>query len=431
MIVSFLFYIKIKLFNYNKIIMKENIRKEIFPFFKNNPNITYLDSSLTTIKPKVVINEISNFYQNFLPTIERSNNLLTEKSKELFLISLLKIAHFINSRTINEIIPVAGTTNGLNLLALALTDDLKAGDELILGEFEHASNYIPWLVIAKKKKLKIRHYKIKENFEFDYDYLKTLLNNKTKIIAISHIFNSIGILNDLKKIKKIIGDNILLVADAAQSVGHIKIDVRDLNCDFLVFGGHKMFGPNGIGIIYGKEKLLKKLNLFNYGGGMFQYYDLNKFDYRKLPNKFYAGTPNISGIIGLAKAIDFINSIGIEKIRSHNEKLKFLLEEKLEKINDIIILNKNIKSSILLFKKKNIHSEDINYELQQNNIFVRSGFYCVNYDNKLLNTKEQSIRVSFHYYNNENDLKKLVDVIKNGGDFLNGLFNSNKNKKCA
>jgi cysteine desulfurase/selenocysteine lyase len=123
--------------------MKENIRKEIFPFFKNNPNITYLDSSLTTIKPKVVINEISNFYQNFLPTIERSNNLLTEKSKELFLISLLKIAHFINSRTINEIIPVAGTTNGLNLLALALTDDLKAGDELILGEFEHASNYIP------------------------------------------------------------------------------------------------------------------------------------------------------------------------------------------------------------------------------------------------------------------------------------------------
>ncbi|AHK22269.1 putative cysteine desulfurase [Candidatus Hepatoplasma crinochetorum Av] len=431
MIVSFLFYIKIKLFNYNKIIMKENIRKEIFPFFKNNPNITYLDSSLTTIKPKVVINEISNFYQNFLPTIERSNNLLTEKSKELFLISLLKIAHFINSRTINEIIPVAGTTNGLNLLALALTDDLKAGDELILGEFEHASNYIPWLVIAKKKKLKIRHYKIKENFEFDYDHLKTLLNNKTKIIAISHIFNSIGILNDLKKIKKIIGDNILLVADAAQSVGHIKIDVRDLNCDFLVFGGHKMFGPNGIGIIYGKEKLLKKLNLFNYGGGMFQYYDLNKFDYRKLPNKFYAGTPNISGIIGLAKAIDFINSIGIEKIRSHNEKLKFLLEEKLEKINDIIILNKNIKSSILLFKKKNIHSEDINYELQQNNIFVRSGFYCVNYDNKLLNTKEQSIRVSFHYYNNENDLKKLVDVIKNGGDFLNGLFNSNKNKKCA
>ncbi|WP_025208570.1 aminotransferase class V-fold PLP-dependent enzyme [Candidatus Hepatoplasma crinochetorum] len=411
--------------------MKENIRKEIFPFFKNNPNITYLDSSLTTIKPKVVINEISNFYQNFLPTIERSNNLLTEKSKELFLISLLKIAHFINSRTINEIIPVAGTTNGLNLLALALTDDLKAGDELILGEFEHASNYIPWLVIAKKKKLKIRHYKIKENFEFDYDHLKTLLNNKTKIIAISHIFNSIGILNDLKKIKKIIGDNILLVADAAQSVGHIKIDVRDLNCDFLVFGGHKMFGPNGIGIIYGKEKLLKKLNLFNYGGGMFQYYDLNKFDYRKLPNKFYAGTPNISGIIGLAKAIDFINSIGIEKIRSHNEKLKFLLEEKLEKINDIIILNKNIKSSILLFKKKNIHSEDINYELQQNNIFVRSGFYCVNYDNKLLNTKEQSIRVSFHYYNNENDLKKLVDVIKNGGDFLNGLFNSNKNKKCA
>jgi cysteine desulfurase/selenocysteine lyase len=279
--------------------------------------------------------------------------------------------------------------------------------------------------------LKIRHYKIKENFEFDYDHLKTLLNNKTKIIAISHIFNSIGILNDLKKIKKIIGDNILLVADAAQSVGHIKIDVRDLNCDFLVFGGHKMFGPNGIGIIYGKEKLLKKLNLFNYGGGMFQYYDLNKFDYRKLPNKFYAGTPNISGIIGLAKAIDFINSIGIEKIRSHNEKLKFLLEEKLEKINDIIILNKNIKSSILLFKKKNIHSEDINYELQQNNIFVRSGFYCVNYDNKLLNTKEQSIRVSFHYYNNENDLKKLVDVIKNGGDFLNGLFNSNKNKKCA
>lgn len=411
--------------------MKENKRKEIFPFFKNHPNVTYLDSSLTTIIPKVVIDEISNFYQHYLPTIERSNNVLTEKSKELFLLSLLKIANFINARTINEIIPTAGTTNSLNLLAISLLDNLKAGDEIILGEFEHASNYLPWLVWAKKKNLKIRHYKVKDDLTIDYEDLKKIKNSRTKLISISYVFNSIGATNDIKKIKQIVGKDVLVVVDAAQAVGHLKIDVQDLDCDFLVFGGHKMFGPGGIGIIYGKENLLKNLNLSNYGGGMFQYYNLEKFDYRKLPNKFYAGTPNIVGIIGLAKAIEFINQIGIKNIKDHCEKLKFLLEEKLNKIEDILILNPKIRSSILLFRKKNIHSEDINYELQQHNIFARNGFYCVNNDNKLLNTKEQSIRISFQYYNNEEDVLKLVDVLKNGGDFLNGLFNTSKNKNCA
>ncbi|BDV03424.1 MAG: cysteine desulfurase [Candidatus Hepatoplasma scabrum] len=411
--------------------MKENKRKEIFPFFKNNPDVIYLDSSLTTIKPKVVIDEISNFYQKYLSTIERSNNLLTEKSKEYFLRSLLKVSRFINARTTNEIIPTSGTTNGLNLLANSLLDNLKSGDQIILGEFEHASNYLPWLVAAKKKNIEIKHYKINDNLQFDYKYLQNIVNEKTKLISLSYIFNSIGTINDLKKIKEIVGEKVLVVVDAAQAVGHIKIDVQALNCDFLVFGGHKMFAPNGIGIIYGKEKLLNNLNLFNYGGGMFEYYNLEKFSYRKLPNKFYAGTPNITGIIGLAKAIDFIDQIGIEKIQRHCENLKFLLEEKLNKIEDIIVLNPKIRSSILLFKKKNIHAEDISYELQLHNIFTRSGFYCVNHDNKLLNTKEQSIRVSFHYYNNENDIQKFIDTLKNGGDFLNGLFNTNKSKKCA
>ncbi|CRX37284.1 / csd / putative cysteine desulfurase /:160910 Forward [Candidatus Hepatoplasma crinochetorum] len=411
--------------------MKENKRKEIFPFFKNNPNATYLDSSLTTIIPKVVIDEMSNFYQFYLPTIERSNNILTEKSKELFLLSLLKIAQFINAKTINEIIPTSGTTNSLNLLSISLLDDLKEGDEIILGEFEHASNYLPWLVLAKKKKLKIRHYKVNNDLKIDYEDLKKIKNSRTKLISVSYIFNSIGTINDIKKIKKIVGKDVLVVVDAAQAVGHIKIDVKDLDCDFLAFGGHKMFGPNGIGIIYGKENLLKNLKLSNYGGGMFEYYNLEKFDYRKLPNKFYAGTPNITGIIGLAKAIEFINQIGIEKIRNHCENLKFLLEEKISKLEDILILNPKIRSSILLFRKKNIHSEDINYELQQHNIFARNGFYCVNNDNKLLNTKEQSIRISFQYYNNEDDVLKLVETLKNGGDFLDGLFNTKKNKKCA
>lgn len=412
--------------------MKNSTREKIFPFFKKRENIIYLDSAVTTIKPKIVINEIRNFYEDLSFSIDRTRNQLNNIVEEKFNNSIKEIANFINANE-NEIIPSSGTTDGINKICRSLKKEIKEGDEIIIGEFEHASNFLPWLKLANEKKAKIVFYKLNDNFKIDLKHLSKIVNEKTKIISIAHKYNTFGSTNEIEKIRKIIGDKVYFIVDAAQSIGQIEIDIKKIDCDFLVFSGHKMFGPTGIGIIFGKEEILKNIEPFDYGGGMNVNYSLKEIILKDVPKKFYAGTPNVSGIIALGKAIEFINTElgGVKKIKDHNEKLKFYLEKKLLELENIEIINKNVESSICIFKVKNVSGEDVAFQLQKEKIFLRWGSLCVKTANKKIYNQEDLLRASFHIYNNESDIDKLISELKNGGDFLDGLFEKRKtNKLC-
>ncbi len=395
--------------------MKKQQREKLFPFFKNNKNIVFLDSGVTSIKPKIVIDEISDFYEHFSFSFGRSRNKLNEKVYYKYKHSMENIGKFFNANW-NEFIPVSSTTDGINKLANTLFKDFKSGDEIILGKFEHASNYLPWFELAKEKGIKIIFYNLNKNFEIDLDHLKTIVNDNTKLISITHKYNIFGSTNDIKKVREIIGKNIILVVDGAQAVGQTKIDLKELDCDYYIFSGHKMFSPFGIGMIFGKNENLQKINPLQFGGGMNIGYDEISTQYKINDSKFLAGTVNIEGIVGLSKAIDFINSIGIEKIEKHNIELKEYLENEIKKISSVRVINENVKSSVLYFEVTNSFGEIISQFLEDDNIFVRPGASCVKMENNIFK-QFKAIRVSLHIYNNKDDIDKLISRLKSVDDF--------------
>ncbi|MAG47178.1 cysteine desulfurase [archaeon] len=389
----------------------EEIKKD-FPIFNrkiNSKDIIYLDNGATTQKPKQVINEIKKYYEEYNANIHRGIYKLSEESTLEYEKAHDVVGRFINAKE-NEIIFTKGTTESLNLLAYSLSLDLQEGDEILISKMEHHSNLVPWQQICKQKNLKLKYIEITEDGLLDLDDLKNKLNEKVKIVSIAHVSNVLGTISPIEEIEKIVHDNnSLLILDAAQSVPHMKVDVKKLNCDFLAFSGHKMLGPTGIGVLYGKKELLNRMKPFIYGGDMVREVTYSETRFNELPWKFEAGTPNIVGGIGLGKAIEYLEKIGIDNIENHEKELIKYAYNKLREIKDIEIYgpNENLRSGLISFNIKGIHGHDIATILDEENICVRASHHCAMPLHKMFNVLG-SVRISFYLYNTKDDVDKLL-----------------------
>ncbi|MBI2661308.1 cysteine desulfurase, partial [Candidatus Woesearchaeota archaeon] len=316
-----------------KTIMDTGIIRKDFPILQrkvHGKQLVYLDNAATSQKPKQVIDSISNYYNSYNANIHRGIHKLSEEATLEYEKAHEKIARFINSGGMEEIIFTKNTTESLNLLAYSLTLNLKKGDEIAVTEMEHHSNIVPWQQLAKQRGLILRFIKINDEGKLDENSISETINKRTRIVSVTHASNVFGTINPVKEIAKIAHENnASMVVDGAQSVPHMEVDVKDINCDFLAFSGHKMLGPTGIGVLYGRKELLNSMTPFLYGGDMIREVKFESTTFNDLPWKFEAGTPNIAEGIGLGAAVDDLNKIGMENIRMHCRELAEYAMEKL------------------------------------------------------------------------------------------------------
>jgi|TARA_B100001971_G_C18221758_1_gene557669 cysteine desulfurase/selenocysteine lyase len=391
----------------------EKLRKD-FPILNvkvHGKPLIYLDSAATSQKPKQVIESVSDYYENYNSNIHRSIHKLGEEATLAYEDVHKKVAEFINAE-FEEIIFTKNTTESLNLLAYSLTQDLKEGDEIIISQMEHHSNFVPWQQLAKKNNLKLKFIEIDEEGNLKLDQLNELLNEKTKIVSLTHVSNVLGTINPIEEISKIIKEKskALFVVDGAQAVPHMKVDVKDLDVDFYAFSGHKMLGPTGIGILYGKKELLEKMQPFLYGGEMIKEVTLEDTKFNDLPWKFEAGTMNIAQAIGLKAAIDYLEKIGMKNIQNHDQELVNYCYEKLSEIKEVEIYGPKERSSLISFNIKNVHAHDTATILDGEGIAVRAGHHCAMPLHTELNIPA-SVRASFYLYNTKEEIDKLVEAI--------------------
>jgi cysteine desulfurase/selenocysteine lyase len=392
----------------------KKLRKD-FPILKrkvHGKQLVYLDNAATTQKPKAVIDAIKDYYENYNANIHRSIHVLGEEATAAYEEAHKKVADFINA-DFEEVIFTKSTTESLNLLAYSLTSDLKPGDEIVISEMEHHSNFVPWQQLALKKNLKLKFIEINKDGTLNDESIKNNITNKTKIVSITHVSNVLGTVNDVKKIAKIAHENnALMIVDAAQSVPHMKVDVKDLDVDFLAFSGHKMLGPTGIGVLYGKKELLKEMQPFLYGGEMIKEVTFKQTKFNDLPWKFEAGTPNIAQGIGLGYAIDYLNKIGMENIENHEKGLVKYAYEKLSKIKEVEIYGPSTekRSGLIAFNVKGIHAHDTSQILDGEGIAIRAGHHCAMPLASKLGIAA-SARASFYLYNTKEEIDKLIEGI--------------------
>ncbi len=394
--------------------------KQHFPIFETNNELVYLDSAATAQKPKQVIDAIANFYKNENANIHRGLYNLSIEATKKYEEARKIIADFINADE-SEIIFTSGTTHAINLLvytidSLTWSEKQKGVNEIILSEMEHHSNLVPWQQLAKHFGYKLRFIPITDNFELDYEKAKEIITDKTAILSITHTSNALGTVNNLKQLITLAKEknpNAITIIDAAQSIPHMKINVKELNCDFLAFSGHKIYGPMGIGVLYGKKAILEKLRPFYFGGDMVTSVTLENSEFQNPPAKFEAGTQNITSVISLGESIKFINSIGINQISKHEQELKNYALNKLKNIKDIKIYHSNNLSNtsgIISFNLKNIHSHDVASLLNDYNIAIRAGHHCCMPLMSALNI-QGTCRISFGIYNTKEDIDKLYNAL--------------------
>lgn len=389
--------------------------KDDFPLL-NNRDIAYLDSGATTQKPIQVIKAIENFYENYNANPHRGAYSLSVEATEIYEDTRTKIARFINAKNRDEVIFSKNASESLNLIAYSYgLDTLKKDDEIVLSIMEHHSNLVPWQYVSKKTGAKLNYMYIDENYELTKNEIENKITDKTKVVGITHVSNVLGTINNVKEIidyahKK----GAIVVLDASQSIPHTKIDVQKLNPDFMVFSGHKMLAPLGIGVLYGKRELLNKMNQFLMGGDMIEYVYEQDTTFAPLPNKFEAGTQNVEGVVGLGSAIDYINSIGYEEIQKiENEVVKYAREElsKLDFLKIYITPNKENHSSVISFNIKGVHPHDVASILDSEGVCVRSGNHCAQPLLRYLGI-DSTCRASFYFYNTRNDVDMLVKALQ-------------------
>ena len=402
---------KLKLSKANELRM--NV-KEDFPIFRNHKNLVYLDSAATSQKPVQVIEALKKFYENENANIHRGVYNLSEITTEKYDNSRKIIADFINASP-EEIIFTRNTTESINFLSYTIKEILPEGkDEIVLTEMEHHSNLVPWQQFAKRNNLKLKFIPITENYELDYKKAKELINNKTIILAVTHASNVLGTVNDVKSLIEFAKEkNALTIIDAAQSVPHMKINVKELDCDFLAFSGHKIYGPLGIGVLYGKQELLEELSPFLTGGGMIDNVSYEKTSFAEPPKKFEAGTPNIEGAIVLGESIKYFEGLGINNIENYEKELLEYALEKLNLVNGVEIYNpgKEKSISVISFNLKGIHPHDVASILNDENIAIRAGHHCCMPLMKKLGISG-TCRISLAVYNTKEDIDKLINGLK-------------------
>ena len=402
--------------------------KKDFPIL-NGKNITYLDSGATTQKPKQVIDKIEEYYKTINANVHRGAYSLSIEATAAYEEARGKIAKFINSQSAEQIIFSKNATESLNLIAYSYgMENLKKDDEIVLSIMEHHSNLVPWQKVAKTTGAKLNYMYINDEFEIPDEEIENKITDKTKIVGITHISNVLGTINDVKKIiKQAHKVGAKVVVDASQSIPHMRIDVQDLDADFLVFSGHKMLAPLGIGVLYGKKQLLNDMTPFLMGGDMIEYVYEQETTFAPLPNKFEAGTQNIEAVIGLAAAIDYIENIGYEKMAQiENEVINYARQElaKLDFIQMYITPNTENHSAVISFNIKGVHPHDVASILDTQGVCVRSGNHCAQPLMRYLGI-DSTCRASFYLYNTKEDVDKLIDALKNAYKMFEKYINNN------
>ena len=395
-----------------------NVKKD---FKMLDKSIIYFDSAATSFKPNSVINSIVDYYSNYTANAHRGDYDISYEVDTKYDGARCKVKDFINADRKEEIVFTSGCTQSLNMIINGFFSEyLNDADEVLLNKAEHASNILPWFNINKNIKIK---YIDLDNDLITLDNVKKSITNKTKVISIAHITNVMG---DIRPIKEIItyahSKGILVVVDGAQSIPHIKVDVKDLDIDFLAFSGHKMCGPTGIGVLYGKYELLDKMKPQNVGGGMNNSFESNNsYKYKEIPYRLEAGTPNIEGVIGLGSAIDYLNSIGIDNINKYVLDLRKYAIDKLSKLNNIDIYNKDITSSTVVFNVRGVFSQDTATYLNKKGICIRAGNHCAKILNEVTGVTN-TCRISLYFYNTKEDIDMLFDALSEKDILGNSLI---------
>ena len=393
----------------------ENIREE-FPILHqkiNGEDLVYLDNAASTQKPKAVINAIKDYYENDHSNVHRGVHTLSVRATEAYENAREKVSQFVNSPNKNQIIFTKGTTESINLIAGSLTNLIEKNDEILITAMEHHSNIVPWQELCKRTGAILKIIPINDNGEILIDKYTEMVTNKTKLVSVVHLSNTLGTINPIEEIidtAKL--NNAITVIDGAQSAGHLLVDVQELDCDFYLFSGHKVFGPTGIGVLYGKENILNQIDPYQFGGEMILKVTFDETTYNGLPHKFEAGTPNIAGAVGIGASIDFINSLDRELCHQYEMSLHDYALEKLEQFDDIRIIGRSSKkSAIISFVIDGIHPHDIGTIINQKGIAVRTGHHCTM---PLMDFYgiPGTVRASFSIYNNHAEVDKLIDAIK-------------------
>ncbi|HEL2575350.1 TPA: cysteine desulfurase [Streptococcus suis] len=388
----------------------------------NDEPLVYLDNAATTQKPQQVLDVLADYYQKDNANVHRGVHTLSERSTARYEAARQTVADFIRAKSSKEILFTRGTTTGLNWVAQFARDLLQADDEVIISVQEHHSNIIPWQQACQKTGAKLRYVTLK-NGELDMDVLKEVLSEKTKFVSLAHISNVLGSVAPIKEIAELVhAVGAYLVVDGAQSTPHMAIDVQDLDVDFFAFSGHKMLGPTGIGVLYGKQELLEQMSPVEFGGEMIEFVYEQYATWKELPWKFEAGTPNIAGAIGLAAAIDYLNDIGMEHVQQHEEELIAYIWPKLQAIPGLTIYGSqdvSKRTGLIAFNLDDLHPHDVATALDYEGVAVRAGHHCAQ---PLLSYLQvpATVRASFYIYNTKADCDKLVDALLKTKEFFNG-----------
>ncbi len=400
----------------------EKIRED-FPQLKTTVNgkpLVYLDNAATTLKPKVVIDQMTKHLSQDVANVHRGIHTLSEMGTRQFEETRIAIQNFINAPHVHEVIYTKGTTDAINLLAHSFGERfLNAGDEILLSQMEHHSNIVPWQMIAEKKGAKVIVIPVNDKGDIVLEEYKKLLNPKVKIVSVVHTSNTLGTTNPVKEMIKLAhAAGAKVAVDGAQSIAHQKVDVQDLDCDFLVFSAHKIYGPNGLGILYGKEDLLNEMPPYQGGGAMISEVTFEKTTYNILPNKFEAGTPAIAEVIAFKAAIDYVEKLGMDNIYNYEHELLAYATSELKKIGGIrLIGDSETKSGVLSFVLEGVHPHDLGTLLDKQGVAIRTGHHCTQPLMKRFGITACA-RASFTFYNTKADVDALVAAIKKAKEFL-------------
>ncbi len=397
------------------------MNREDFPMLDNN--IVYFDNGATTLKPKCVIDEMNKYYMEHTSNIHRGDYDAALKTNELYDNVRNIIGEFVNADP-NCCIYTSGTTMSINMVVFGyMRKHLKKGDEVLLNKAEHASNILPWIKLSEEIGIVIKYVPLNKDYSLSLDNIKKCVTKKTKVISLAQVTNVIGDVRDIKSIGKYCHDNnILFNVDGAQSVPHMKVDFKNSYIDFLSFSGHKMCGPTGVGVLIGRYELLEEMEPVFYGGGMNNYFEEDySYELKSIPTRFEAGTPPIAEVIGLGEAIKYLMNIGMDKIHEQEVKLKKYLIDKISNIKNVTVYNKTSDSGILALNVDGVFAQDLSVFLNKYNVCVRAGNHCAKMLKDEMNIKN-TVRVSMYFYNNFEDVDKLIEALKNNKEIFNVII---------
>lgn len=392
----------------------------------NGKPLVYLDSSATSQKPLQVIEAIEKYYREINSNVHRGVHTLGTRATDAYEGAREKVRKFINAKSIQEVIFTRGTTTSLNTVAASYAAaNLKAGDEIVITYMEHHSNIIPWQQVARRTGAQLKYIPLQEDGTISLDDVRATITANTKVVSVMQVSNVLGVINPVKEIAQIAHENgAIMVVDGAQSAPHMKIDVQDLDCDFLAFSGHKMCGPTGIGVLYGKKHLLENMEPIEFGGEMIDFVQLYESTWKELPWKFEGGTPIIAGAVGLGAAIDFLNEVGLDQIAEHEHKLAAYALEKMATVEGMTIygpLDAAKRAGLITFNISDVHPHDVATVLDAEGIAVRAGHHCAQPLMRWLKASATA-RASFYLYNTEDDIDKLVEGLVKTKEYFSDVF---------